>query len=636
MNILLKSIVIISLLGISNLPAVTPYISIRSQSVDSARDMVGMTDKVNLYDMENMYITAAVTLEGTRSFNPESIAQCLFGPLNCNDCASGCGDNCPSITVSGSRVPNRRPNDWLADYFGLSTTFQSKLFFKPNVSNFLLDFSLYAGLDEFLTGLYVRVHAPIVTTRWDLNFTEQNIDTGLPQLGYDEGYFAPGPVPVNALLTNAESFFSDQDFPTLNGDVAFEPLLFSKFERTRQSKSSLAEIQMVLGYNFFQAEDYHFGFNLRVYAPTGNRPEGVLLFQPIVGNGKHWEVGGGLSTHYTFWQSEDEESSFGVYLDANFTHMFNAHQTRTFDLKGKPNSRYMLAERMGTKVENLFAHANPGLQANSVAPSAQFKSVFIPVANITTLKVTVSSAVQTDMSLLLNYYNCGLSIDVGYNLWARSCEKIKPRCDCINAFQIDSFALKGDSQVFGFDSQSPATAIALSATQTGAVNNNGGATIHSGTNNFVGPNPDDGGINGLRPTQNPGVDNPAFAQTTADASGAEIVDRSVGGLQIQTSLDPVLLTFADIDIEGAQTKGLSNKIFAHMSYTWNDCDDLLPYLGIGAKAEFGPRKHDSKCFTSNSGCAVQATPVINSGCTSCQRCNLSEWGVWIKGGVFFS
>ena len=32
------------------------------------------------------------------------------------------------ITVSGSQVPNRGPNDWLADYFGLSTTYQSNFF----------------------------------------------------------------------------------------------------------------------------------------------------------------------------------------------------------------------------------------------------------------------------------------------------------------------------------------------------------------------------------------------------------------------------------------------------------------------------------------------------------------------------
>jgi hypothetical protein len=324
--------------------------------------------------------------------------------------------------------------------------------------------------------------------------------------------------------------------------------MFSRFERDRQTKTALAEIQMVLGYNFFQCDNYHFGLNFRVYAPTGNRPNGELLFQPIVGNGKHWEVGGGLTTHYTFWQSECGDRSFGFYCDANFTHLCRAHQRRSFDLKCKPNSRYMLAEEMGSKVIDLFASPNPGVQSNAIAPSQQFKSLFVPVANLTTLKVNVSSSVQADIVALFNYYHNGLSIDVGYNFWARTCEKIKLRCDCINRFQTDSWALKGDSHVIGFD-VAQNRAIPLSATQTGAANNNGGATINSGTNNFIGPNPDAGGINGIRPTRNPGVDNPAFAQTTADNSGDEIVDRSnATGLQIETSLDPVLFDIKDANV----------------------------------------------------------------------------------------
>lgn len=641
----IHKISLLALLCSLQLTAVTPYISIRSQSVDSARELVGWTDKVNLYDMENMYITGAITLEGTRSFNSDSITHNLFGSFDCCDCPSGCGDFSPSITVSGSRVPNRGANDWLADYFGLSTTFQSRLFFKPRISNFIADFNLYFGLDEWRPGLYFRIHAPIVSTHWDLNFTEKIIDNGLVKLGYDEGYFAPSAVPVGDLLENAEEFFSDQDFPTLSSTVGFEPLRFSRFERTRQNKTSLAEIQMALGYNFFQADNYHFGLNFRVYAPTGNHPDGELLFQPIVGNGKHWEVGAGLTTHCTFWESEDEESSFGFYLDANFTHVCKAHQTRTFDLKCKPNSRYMLAERMGTSVINLFAHPGEGVIAGSTAPSAQFKNLFVPVANLTTLKVSVSNPVQIDLSALFNYTICGISIDLGYNFWSISCEKIEPVCDCINRLQTDTWALKGDSHVFGFVGNggvtppNPGSAVALSATQTGAANNNGGATIHSGTNNFVDPNPNDGGIGGIRPTRNPGVDNPAFAQTTADASGAEILDRTVGGLQTETSLDPVLITFADIDFDGARTKGLSNKIFAHISYTWTECDDLMPYLGIGGKAEFGPREKDGNCklncSSNSSECCSQTTVCPTSNCPSCQRTNISEWGIWIKGGIFF-
>ena len=52
-----------------------------------------------------------------------------------------------SINISGSAIANRGANDWLADYFGLPRDFQSTVIFKPTISNYILDFSFYAGLD---------------------------------------------------------------------------------------------------------------------------------------------------------------------------------------------------------------------------------------------------------------------------------------------------------------------------------------------------------------------------------------------------------------------------------------------------------------------------------------------------------
>jgi hypothetical protein len=602
--------------------ATVPYISIRSQATDSARDIVGMTDKINLYDMENLYITGAVTLEGTRSFDSDALAHCLFGAftpdLNCSDQVS--------IGVSGSQVPNRNPNDWLADYFGLSTTYQSRLFFKPRVSNFIIDFSAYVGLDEWLCGLYFWAHAPIVMTRWNLNFFEE-VNNDLALSGYSAGYFAPSAVPAGNLVEQASNFFSDLDFPTLPDGVTFEPLAYARFEQTRLTKTALAEIQLALGYNFIMCQDYYLGLNFRVYAPTGNRPKGIYTFEPIVGNGKHWEVGVGTMGSYTFWRSEDEESSFGLYVVGNFTHQCSASQTRTFDLKGKPNSRYMLAEQLGTPVNNLWGAPAQGSVANATVPAAQFKNAYAPVANLTTLQVKVSSALQADVTALLNYTSCGLSVDVGYNLWARTCEKIS-LCRKSGPTRLESgtvWALKGDSRVYGFpaaDAVSPAPGpVALSATQSLA-------TINSGTNAPLNSN------------LNAGVDNPQFAFFTNvnDEDQLVVAPGDNGGplTQLQTSNDPIFLSNANIDFNGARTKGLSNKIFAHLSYTWCECEDIVPFIGIGGKAEFGPRHGEPSCATSNCVINVNAQLPQCSDCSSCQRCNLSEWGVWIKGGVFFS
>jgi hypothetical protein len=604
-----------------------PYISIRSQATDSARDIVGITDKINLYDMENLYVTGAITLEGTRSYDSDALAHCLFGAFT----PSINNANELSIGISGSQVPNRNPNDWLADYFGLSTTYQSRLFFKPRVTNFIIDFSAYIGLDEWVEGLYFWAHAPIVMTRWNLINSPEEVNNALPLNGYAAGYFAPSAVTAGNLVEQASNFFSDLDFPNLPDAVTFEPLAFARFSQNRLTKTALAEIQMALGYNFILCQDYYLGFNFRVYAPTGNKPKGIYAFEPICGNGKHWEVGAGLMASYTFWRSEDEESTFGFYLVGNFTHQCRATQTRTFDIIGKPNSRYMLAEKLGTPVTNLYAAPAQGSIAGATVPAAQFKNAYAPVANLTTLKVNVSSAIQADITALFNYTACGLSVDLGYNFWARSCEKISLRKQA-GPTRLESgnvWALKGDASVYGFvaanavtPSPAPGTPIALSATESAA-------TINTGTNVPLASN------------LNAGVDNAQFAFFTDsnDADQIVVAPGDNGGplTQMQTSNDPIFLSNGSIDFNRARTSGMSHKIFAHLSYSWNECEDIVPFIGVGGKAEFGPRHGEPACANGTS-CALNANAQIVScsECRNCQRCNLSEWGVWIKGGLFFS
>src|SRR5262249_27530933 len=147
---LLKNYIPLLILS-SSLHAVAPFIQPRSQSEDSARELVGWTRYINLYDRECMYGAWAFTLEYERTFRPGNIRRALFG----SDLVPG---DPPFIKISGSQVGNRDATDWLADYFGLPTDFESKIFFKPVVDNIILDFNFYIGLDEWMDGLYFRIH----------------------------------------------------------------------------------------------------------------------------------------------------------------------------------------------------------------------------------------------------------------------------------------------------------------------------------------------------------------------------------------------------------------------------------------------------------------------------------------------
>ena len=153
--------------------AALPFINLRSQSVNAARELVGQQSYMNRTDASCIYSCFSCTPEYTTSFRPGTLASCLFGPDV--QCSMGCGS---SITLSGSRGAGRNATDWLADYFGLPTDYQSTLIINPRISNLLADFNLYVGINSSLPGFFFRIHAPVVYTRSALHARELNIISG--------------------------------------------------------------------------------------------------------------------------------------------------------------------------------------------------------------------------------------------------------------------------------------------------------------------------------------------------------------------------------------------------------------------------------------------------------------------------
>ena len=355
---------LVSLILATAINAAAPLILPRSQSEDSARDLVGMTRYINLYDQEQLYGVWAFTLEYDQTFRPYQIAENLFG-------ADLIDDTVPFIKITGSQVGDRNAQDWLADYFGLPTDFESKIMFKPQVRNVIFDIAFYIGLDEWLDGLYFRIHAPVVNTRWNLNFTEDVINPGIN--GYDAGYFVPTAVPRSQLLNSFTEFASEGKVPQLGSSVIFNQLEKARISKKAKALTRLSDIQVAFGWNFLQGDDHHFGLNLRGVAPTGNRPEGEFLFEPIVGNGHFWELGLGVTSHFLLFVDECTPRTVGFYFDANLTHMFTSRQNRTFDLVDEPLSRYMLIDKMGTPVQNLFINTMPEIAAEALLLQHNFK-----------------------------------------------------------------------------------------------------------------------------------------------------------------------------------------------------------------------------------------------------------------------
>jgi len=607
-----------------------PFLAYRSQSRNAARELVGWQQFINRCDTECTYGAFYLALEYTRSFRPEHLARHFFG---CDL------DNCNTLLVQGSQVEARNEKAWLADYFGLSPKFDSRVSFCPRIQNVIIDMHFHLGLDEWAQGLFFNIAAPIAWTKWELNMCEciKDDGTGDGGTGFMAGYMSDDTIARNKL---ANSFTESMSGTVVFGDMK-EAIKFGRMTNCELTKVRIADIRASFGYNFTLKEKSHAGVFLHIAAPTGNRPKSCYLFEPMVGNGKHWELGIGFTGSYVFWESKEyDERYMGVWVDATLSHLFKDCQCRSFDLCCKPNSRYMLLAQMGPNTDpKLFAgEEEPGTEVKY-----RYQKNLIPAINWSTFNVDVKIDIQADIAIKLGYVRENWSFDLGYNLWARTGEKFCiDCCDCYDDCCYDCeascvcpsdkyYAIKGDAFIYGYDHTAAPVASALSATQCKA-------NIHSGKN--YPPQTTDT----LVPAQNPRIDNPSNAIGLSDFENT--------GPAINTSHPAILVKKSMLNL-GKGPNAITHKIFAHFGYAWTDReDDWIPFVGAGFEVEFAQKGdccYDNCCDgccscnnCCNTCCDIPCVTGCNTSCDTCYNtCNSSkragvyQYGLWFKGGLSF-
>jgi hypothetical protein len=377
------------------------FFSPRSQTTDAARHIVGWHPYTHIYESPSWYLSLAATPEFTKSIRPNRIAEALFGVEN--------------LHISGSLIETRASEDILADYFGLSPTFQSTVELDPYIQNLLVEFSMYFGFDAWVPGLYLEAFAPAVWTKWHMQMYEEVLNTGestpYPALYMAQG-FVTAPVPQ----------FSD----AFTGKTTFgqmtQPLAFGKICGA-QTQGGLSDLLMILGYDAIQRELGYFSVNARITAPTGSRPNSNYFFEPIIGNGKHWELGVGFDGKGVIWQkASNQECSF--FATVNLSHIFKARQRRSFDFCANGfGSRFVLLKEFNK--DKIYAEK------------------LLPAINVTTLCCDVWMDLEFEMLAMFGYTHNGFVFDIGYNGWIRSKEKISLR-ECI---EDNKYALKGIQNV---------------------------------------------------------------------------------------------------------------------------------------------------------------------------------------------
>jgi hypothetical protein len=594
----------------------TPHtmFSLRSVGDNVAREMVPYSDQFT--DCFNGGFGVSVGYQ--RTFDGHRIARCIFGS--------------ETLNFSGSKVAaaDRGANDLLSDYFGMSSYSEASISFKPRIQNFIADFNLYLGFDEWINGLYFRVNAPLAWSKWSLESgcstscstptTTSTFVTTPFAAGYMDQIGTDTPTTQEALTALATPAVSTLAL-ALDGQTSFGDKTtnwtFGRFGTgCNHSQWKLADVDMMLGWNFWHCDDYHVGIYAKAVAPTGTKIDAKHqkhVFSPVIGNNKHWELGGGMSAHAQLWNCEDTQS-LTLYFDGNLTHMFKNHQVRSFDFTGKgAMSRYMLLKEFGADQITYTGH-------------------LVNAIDYATRCATVRVDVKGEAALKLVYTNCNWNMGLGYDFYGISKEKV---CIGKTASALTGYygfkgtaavdALGYTTTVANITTATPLTSyvkanfandgftLGLDTTQSTATINSGVICSESDAPIKLyraGVSPDAGFIyvcptaETITSAATKDASTLTAAYESAEAAGFVLSD---AGLVTATDT-PVIITSADLDKHsGAASSQIVSKVFGTLGYSWNDCD-WKPFLDLGAEWDLTGSKH---C------------------------CSAKQWGLWLKGGISF-
>jgi len=582
----------------------------RAQTINNAQQMAGLELLLNNQESGNWQGLYASSLQFHSSFNGDQIADYLFGPAARNG----------TVTFSGSRLPTRGTTELFADYFGLAPDFKSTVIFNPRIQNLSIDAHIIIDLGRWVANTYCGLYTQLCHTRWSMNGKECIVQPG--SLPFARGYMGKNEV------TGLSSALTALGGCTAVGDN--QGLIFGKIPDATLTRTRIPDFTFVSGWNFFNRDRGHVGVFIQSSLPTGNKPTGEFLFEPIVGNGGHFTLGAGISSHWILFDN-GEDKFLGFYTFATLCHWFSADQIRSFDLHNMgPLNRYMLLAEFKKIPQNRTGHLNV------IGLNYEYAGQLHPAVNDTTRCCTISVPLEADIVCKLGYHNGQFDLDVGYNFWGKTKEKVSLSNQKI---QNSTTAFKGDAYLYGAATTSlgapssiipittaianaarttyPANAIPLSAAQGET------ATIFSGSNSDSSLNTDNSA-----PQLNPVIDNqevatacvPLLPPLNCTTQGVAVISPINGtpNSQMNTSNPPQFLCDVNLDISSATApSATSHKLFVHTNYTFKSPNGrAIPFVGFGAEIEFaGASSFDSK------NCVCHAA--------------LSQWGFWFKGGVGF-
>ena len=250
---------------------------------------------------------------------------------------------------------------------------------KQEVYGIILD--LFGYLNDPIKKTYFQITSPLVYVSNDLHLKYTDTTTYYSDI---ENFF-------NGEIVNESDTHNLQD-----------KLQYAKIVGKNKTEFGVADVDVKFGYRLIENKSRHVYLSALCTIPTGNKPNGEYLFEPIYGNSNHFAIGWNADAAIRFWKSKNHQGWGYAALDHKY--LFDGTERRTVSLNTKsyPFGHYYLAGKIG-----------------AAAGTALF-----PLANILTQYVRVRPGNMLQALLGFKFKSKKFALDAGYNLFFKEKENV--------------------------------------------------------------------------------------------------------------------------------------------------------------------------------------------------------------------
>lgn len=277
----------------------------------------------------------------------------------------------------------RKIDDQLED----SSLLAGKVTFDPKQEIWGARLDFFQDIDHPCKNLFFRASMPIVYVKNDMGMDiEDGTSVAFENTEFSLADFFAGKVNVTEKM----------DAANLQSG-----LTKGKIDGSR-SKIGLGDIELGLGYKFYQTKKAHLFLSLGLTLPVEERSRGEYLFDAVTGNGNHVGFGARMDSGVQIW--ENKHAAVRALFDLDYHYLFSATEDRTVMPKSSTISGFMSQYYLaGIKRQN--------------------EQALFPAANILTQPMRVEPGSQLEAMLALSFKSGGFVIDLGYDFYHKDEEK---------------------------------------------------------------------------------------------------------------------------------------------------------------------------------------------------------------------